>query len=165
MKKSLFKTLIFSCIIFIASAKCYPDEAWIGMKYSVSLSYLNIKEKKEATTPTPKSIQMPAYPVEAAIRLFVSGHAVVTFVIKEDGSIGAIKAIEASYNTFEDAAKKAVNEWSFYPSMNKESKRPMAVHMQCRFEFDASEHARPAAIWDCETFKGTAEGGNPRLVN
>jgi periplasmic protein TonB len=78
----------------------------------------------------------PAYPPRARLR-GMEGVVVVEFVVRPDGRTDEIRVVEAHpQGWFEDAARRAVQRWTFRPGMRGGQPVPVRLRQQIRFELD-----------------------------
>jgi len=78
----------------------------------------------------------PLYPPRARLR-GMEGFVVVEFVVRPDGRTEDIRVVEAyPEDWFEDAARRAVQRWTFRPGMRDGLPVPVRLRQQIRFELD-----------------------------
>ncbi len=86
--------------------------------------------------PQPLVRTPPVYPHRARLR-GIEGVVMIEFVVRNDGTPGDIRVIEAyPHGWFEDAARRAVQRWRFRPGMRDGAPVPTRLRQQIRFELD-----------------------------
>ncbi|WP_404424437.1 energy transducer TonB [Nibricoccus sp. IMCC34717] len=91
--------------------------------------------------PVPVKTPPPAYP-EALMKEGVSGIAVVTVVIDENGDVLAAEARKASHDGFKAPAEEAVKGWKFTPAKLAGKAVKVKVAVPIKFNFSATASAQ-----------------------
>ncbi|MDX2185738.1 MAG: energy transducer TonB [Opitutaceae bacterium] len=89
--------------------------ACASLSFAASVSDITDVTPKVDENPVPVKTPPPAYP-ETLLKEGVSGIAVVTVVIDENGDVLAAEARKASHDDFKAPAETAVKAWKFNPA-------------------------------------------------
>jgi TonB family protein len=74
------------------------------------------------------------------MRAAASGIVIVSFIVAEDGSVNTIRVIQENVPGFGEAARNAVAQWTFIPSvLQKNRSKATFAHMRCKLEFHSTE--------------------------
>jgi TonB family protein len=119
------------------------DDFWSALRYSVGIRYLEVSAPN-ASSPRPKSLEMPEYPGKMAER-GLSGEVYVTVKISESGTVTDIQTSKESTAGLGEVAKKTIARWQFYPAVSVQTGRAVPSELTCRVEFSAEEVASTKA--------------------
>ena len=86
--------------------------------------------------PVPRRQTQPLYPLELK-KAHVTGEVVVSWILDEEGNVGAVKVEESTDHRFDQAATDAVQQWKFRPGMK--GGKPVKVRMMCPIVFSYSD--------------------------
>jgi len=138
------RVALVTLILLLTSSSLFAvNDFWLGYHYSVGVSF-SIKHMPDTDPPRLMALPMPSYPIES-LRAAVQGHAMIQFVVREDGTVTDVAVVSADTEEFGKEAKKAVEGWSFTPGKTRSNGKPASVQMQCRFDFNLDEEAKPSA--------------------
>lgn len=84
--------------------------------------------------PEPVLQRRPAYPYRARTR-GIEGYADVGFIVRPDGTVDEVAALDAEpLGVFDVAAVRAVRRWRFDPGIRDGEPVPVRMHIRIRFE-------------------------------
>jgi protein TonB len=70
-------------------------------------------------------------------RAGIAGEVIVSFRVREDGSVDDVTVVRSSQKEFEQAAMECIAQWKFKPALL--AGKPVATYLQLPFTFTLNE--------------------------
>ncbi len=118
--------------------------AFATSAFAASVAEITDVTPKVDENPVPVKTPPPAYPTDL-LQQGVSGTAVVTVVIDENGDVLAAEARKASHDGFKDPAVEAVKNWKFTPGKVAGKAVKTRVAIPIKFSHNLPKTATAAA--------------------